>query len=114
MLKQRVIACLATLLISLALSAARSADKSSDPIFSRIRHETVESTAVATVGYSKRLHALEIEFRRGGTYRYLEVPVAVYRGLMAADSKARFYNARIRGKYRSLRVRTARHQSEDE
>ena len=71
-------------------------------------HHVVESRALAAVGYSKRLHALEIEFRRGGTYRYLDVPAAKYRELLEAESKARFYNRNIRGKYRAVRVRPPR------
>jgi hypothetical protein len=74
-------------------------------IVSRIRRVPVESTALAAVGYSKRLRALEIEFRNGATYRYLEVEAAVYDALLKAPSKARFYDENIRHKYRSLHVR---------
>lgn len=89
-------------------SSPRAADRSVEPIISRIPREPVESTALATVGYSKRLHALEIEFRDGLVYRYLEVPQLIYINLMSADSKARFYNRRVKGKYRCLRVRSKR------
>lgn len=88
--------------------AASAADRSLEPIVSRIPRQEVESRALATIGYSKRLHALEIEFRRGGIYRYLDVPPATYQELLAADSKAHFYNTNIRGKYRALRVRAPR------
>jgi hypothetical protein len=74
-------------------------------IVSRIRRFPVESTALATVGYSKRIHALEIEFRNGAVYRYLEVAPDVYDALLHARSKARFYDENIRRKYRSLHVR---------
>ena len=79
-------------------------------IVSRIQRQPVESRALAAVGYSRRLRALEVEFRRGGTYRYLDVPAAVYRDLLGADSKAGFYNRNIRGKYRSVYVRPRRKQ----
>jgi hypothetical protein len=72
---------------------------------SRIKRVPVESTALATVGYSKRLRALEIEFRNGAVYRYLEVAPDVYDALLHARSKARFYDQNIRRKYRSLHVR---------
>ncbi len=85
---------------------AESADVSG--IVSRIRREPVQSRALAAVGYSKRLRALEVEFKRGGTYRYLDVPPAVYHQLLAADSKAGFYNRHVRGKYRSVYVRPRR------
>jgi hypothetical protein len=74
-------------------------------IVSRIKRVPVESTALAAVGYSKRLRALEIEFRNGAIYRYLDVEPAVYEGLVNARSKARFYDHNIRHKYRSLHVR---------
>jgi hypothetical protein len=65
----------------------------------------VQSTALASVGYSKRLRALEIEFRSGAIYRYLNVAPALYHDLMNAPSKARFYDGNIRRKFRSVRVR---------
>jgi hypothetical protein len=74
-------------------------------IVSRIKRLPVESTALATVGYSKRLRALEIEFRNGAIYRYLDVEPDVYEALINARSKARFYDHNIRGNYRSLHVR---------
>jgi hypothetical protein len=84
------------------------ADRSLEPIVSRIHREPVGSSALATVGYSRRLHVLEIEFHDGLIYRYEEVPLSTYRALLAADSKARFYNKNIRGKYHCLRVKPAR------
>ena len=98
-------------LVACALSVPRVLAADATPeagIISRIPRDPVESRGLAAVGYSKRLRALEIEFRRGGTYRYLEVPAAVHRELLAAESKARFYNTRIRGKYRSVYVRPRR------
>ena len=79
-------------------------------IISRIDRRPVESRALAAVGSSTRLRALEIEFRRGGTYRYLNVPPAVHRDLLASDSKARFYNTHVRGRYASVFVRPRRRQ----
>ena len=95
------------LLLALVLNvAAFGADRTSEPIVSRIPRQVVESRGIATVGYSRRLHALEIEFRRGGTYRYLGVPPTVHRALLASTSKAHFYNSNIRGKYPAIRVRS--------
>jgi KTSC domain len=74
-------------------------------IISRIQRIPVESTAIGAVGYSKRLRALEIEFRNGAIYRYLAVAPDVYEALLKAPSKARFYDQNIRHKYRSRHVR---------
>lgn len=84
---------------------SRGTDQTAEPVLSRIPHGAVASHGLAAVGYSKRLHALEIEFHRGGTYRYLNVPPPVYRELLAASSKAHYYNMNIRGKYRAVRVK---------
>lgn len=107
---RRVWTCAVVLLAAFLLCAttAGAADRSVRPIVSRIERKPVESSALAAVGYSRRLRALEIEFRDGLTYRYLKVSPRLHRDLMAAESKARFYNKNVRGKYRSLRVRSKR------
>ena len=79
---------------------------SPEPIISHIQREAIASSAITAVGYSKHLHGLEIEFRNGAIYRYLNVPPSVHRGLISAPSKARFYDENIRGKYRSVHVRS--------
>lgn len=99
----QIVLCCAQILIASAI--ARPTDASSEGIVSHIPRHPVASTAVTAVGYSKHLHALEIEFVNGAIYRYLGVPSEVYRDLLAAESKARFYDENIRGKYQSLHVR---------
>jgi KTSC domain-containing protein len=74
-------------------------------ITSRIFRQPVQSTAIAEVGYSKRRHILEIEFVNGAIYRYFDVPASVYHELMSAESKARYYDSKIRKHYRSAVVR---------
>jgi hypothetical protein len=87
-------------------AAGAPPDKEGRPeaIVSHIPRVPVESTAIAAIGYSKRLRALEIEFINGAIYRYLEVPTTLYRALMAAKSRAQFYDRNVRGKYRSIHV----------
>lgn len=98
---------LLALLLCLPLLAASTPD---DEIVSHIRRQPVVSTNVASIGYSRHLRALEIEFTRGAIYRFLEVPRAVYAGLMASNSKGRFINKNIRGRYRFLRVRPSKNR----
>lgn len=93
------------LLLATAVSGAPLKPAADPSIVSRIKRVPVESKALAAIGYSKRLRALEIEFRNGAIYRYLDVPRAVHKGMMNAPSKARFYHENIRGKYRALNVR---------
>ena len=93
------------LLVATIVSGAPVKTSADTSIVSRIRRVPIESRALAAVGYSKRLRALEIEFRNGAIYRYLDVPRSAHKGLMNAPSKARFYHQNIRGKYRALHVR---------
>jgi len=102
------IAFFALFCIATAHASTRSGAAATDGIVSHITRVRVPSTAVAAVGYSKRLHALEIEFVNGAIYRYLNVPISVYQSLISADSKARFYDENVRGKYRSVHVKPRR------
>ena len=77
-------------------------------ITSRITRQPVHSHALAAVGYSKRLHALEVEFVNGAIYRYSNVPPEIYRDLLGAPSKAQFYDANVRGHFPSVHVKPPR------
>jgi len=77
-------------------------------ITSRITRQPVHSNALATVGYSRRLHALEVEFVNGAIYRYSNVPPEIYRDLLGAPSKAQFYDANVRGHFPSVHVKPPR------
>ena len=79
-----------------------------EAIISHIRRGPVDSTAIATIGYSKKLRVIEIEFVNGAIYRYFEVPSSLYRELITAKSKTRFYDKNIRGRYRSVHVKPRR------
>ena len=95
-------------IVFLWASPIYAADRSVEPIVSRIPREPVDSTGLSAVGYSKRLRALEIEFHDGSIYRYLEVPHSIYREMIATDSKARYYNQYVKGKFHCLRVKARR------
>jgi hypothetical protein len=77
----------------------------SQPIVSHIPRQPIASTAIAKIGYSKRRHILEIEFVNGTAYRYFDISPSVYRDLLSAESKARFYDFNIKGRYRSVHIR---------
>jgi len=90
----------------LSLSGASAAEQRQ--ISSRIARQPVHSRALASVGYSKRLHALEVEFISGAVYRYTSVPPQVYRDLLSAASKAQFYDTNVRGHFPSVHVKPRR------
>lgn len=89
---------------TLLFAATPNEVKRDDAIKSRIPRMEIDSSAIAAIGYSRKLHALEIEFVNGAIYRYLQVPLDLYRQLMKAESKARFYDHNIRYRYRSVHV----------
>lgn len=64
-----------------------------------IARTAVESTSIASIGYSADEHVLEVEFRRGAVYRFFMVPGAVFDELMRATSKGAHFNRFIKGRY---------------
>jgi hypothetical protein len=85
--------------------AVFATDRGSAEVTSHILRQHVESSALRSVGFSKRRHILEIEFTNGAIYRYVDVPPSVYRDLLSADSKARYYDLNIKRNYQSIRVK---------
>ena len=64
----------------------------------------VQSSDLSSVGYDERRQMLEIEFRSGGIYRYLEVPKETFSSLMESDSKGRYFATHIRDRFRHERL----------
>jgi len=112
----RVFQSLLIICISTALVGTACAEPSPTPnhITSRIPRQSVQSSAITKVGYSKRRHILEIEFVNGAVYRYFDVSVVVYRELMSSQSKARFYDSNVKRHYRAVLVRSGRKQESPE
>lgn len=54
------------------------------------------SSMIQSVGYDDTSSILEIEFRSGKIYQYLEVPLGVYLGLVSAGSKGRYFETYIK------------------
>ena len=69
-----------------------------------MRRRSVDSTAIASVGYDAVARTLEVEFVGGAVYRYVDVPAQEHAALLAADSLGAHMNARIRDRYRFERV----------
>jgi hypothetical protein len=47
---------------------------------------------------------LEVNLRSGEIYRYFDVPLPIYKLLLAADSKGRYFNANIRNCFSYKRI----------
>lgn len=59
----------------------------------------LQSSVLAAAEYFPQLQALDIVFNSGEVYRYLNVPISLYRDLLEAVSKGAFFNAQIRNQY---------------
>jgi KTSC domain len=95
-----------TLIFLLFVQAGVANQPENHPVVSHILRRPIESSALRSVGYSRRRHILEIEFANGAVYRYYEIARSVYRELIMAESKARYYDFNIRRHYRSVRVKS--------
>lgn len=61
--------------------------------------QPVQSSNLAAVRWNPARGTLDIRFKSGRWYRYLDVPVHVYFDLMAASSKGKFHHRFIRDRY---------------
>jgi hypothetical protein len=57
-----------------------------------VKHVRLGSSAIEAVTYDERQRILDVEFRGGGKYRYLKVPISVYRVLLKTQSAGAFWN----------------------
>jgi hypothetical protein len=72
-----------------------------------MKRDPVDSSSVAEAGYDGERRVMEVLFRSGGLYRYLDVPAAIWAGFEAAESKGRFVNLRVKPDFDCVRVRRA-------
>ncbi|SDD31338.1 KTSC domain-containing protein [Actinokineospora iranica] len=64
----------------------------------------VSSSTVASVGYDATRRILEVEFRNGGVYQYLDVPKKVYWQFVSAKSPGTYLNGEIKDAYDTRKV----------
>ena len=69
------------------------------PEICRLRRVAVNSEAIRSIGYHHKTRTLEVQFRSGDTYRYSKVPKPIYDAFVAAESKGRFFQEQVRGRY---------------
>lgn len=62
------------------------------------------STRVNSISYQPETRELFVEFKRGGTYKYLEVPEEVYIALANTESIGKTLNSSVIGKYQFIRT----------
>ena len=69
-----------------------------------MERQPVDSSAIASVGYDRSTATLEVEFRGGATYQYLDVPERLVVAFRAAPSLGRFHADRVKGVFRFVKT----------
>jgi len=62
----------------------------------------MQSSAIESVDYQTNNGSpwLDVTFKSGGKYRYLDVPLSVFNELANAESYGRFFQNNIRGQFK--------------
>ena len=66
--------------------------------------DTPESSNIARFAYDEGSMVLTVEFNRGGTYNYYDVPETIFDQMKAAPSKGQFLAQSVKGFFRYARV----------
>ncbi len=64
----------------------------------------VISSSIASIGYDRTSHTLEVEFTSGNTYQYFGVPEQMHSEFMVAPSKGGYFNEKIRERFSYARL----------
>ena len=64
--------------------------------------EPVTSSNIASIGYDTNTKTLEIEFKHSGVYLYHNVPIAVHKEFMGAESKGKYFAQNIKNGYKKI------------
>jgi hypothetical protein len=59
----------------------------------------LKSTTLNAATYLDQRAFLDLEFRSGATYRYVDVPAQIYQELLLAESKGLYFNQHIRNRF---------------
>lgn len=70
-----------------------------------MKRQRVSSEAIASFGYDAASRTLEIEFRSGAVYQYLDVPRSEFDNLIQADSLGGYVNTHIKPLFDYICVR---------
>ena len=66
--------------------------------------EPIRSSNIESIGYDAEAGRLEIEFRGGRVYEYVDVPIEVFDELMSSKSKGSYVNKYIAPVYAHQKI----------
>ena len=64
----------------------------------------VDSSSLRSVGYDAATLTLEVEFRNGSVYRYVNVPTELWASFRRAPSMGKFFQEHVRDQFETMRV----------
>ena len=64
----------------------------------------VESRMILGIRYNQKTYELDVVFRSGEKYRYRNVPLFIYDGLMNAASLGEYMHKKVLGRYKYERL----------
>ena len=65
----------------------------------------VTSSNISSIGYDSNDEILEIEFKDGSVYQYLQTPISEYDAIMNAKSHGQYLAQNVKGKYNFRKIR---------
>ena len=66
----------------------------------------VNSSTISSIGYDQSSNILEIEFKTGNIYQYINIPYQTYLGLLQASSHGKYSDKYIKnGGYSFLKIK---------
>lgn len=65
---------------------------------------SVQSSDIREIGYDESLLILEIVFKEGSIYQYLDVPGVIYEEFIQSSSKGKYFHAHVKNKYRFIKL----------
>lgn len=71
-----------------------------------MKREKVKSSNLASVGYDAEKKFLDIEFVKGGLYRYFDVPENKFLEMLKSESLGKYFAAELKNTFTSERINT--------
>jgi hypothetical protein len=71
-----------------------------------MKREKLKSSNIASAGYDAEKKHMDVEFVKGGLYRYFDVPEDKFKNMLKAESVGIFFAAEIKNIFNSVRINT--------
>ena len=69
-----------------------------------MERKSVSSSNIGAIGYEADTQTLEVEFLNGSIYQYAGVSVEEHEAMMNCDSKGKYLNTNIKGRYSCIKL----------